>query len=411
MEQSWLLRVPQDSETQVQIVQRRSFSYRYAYARSTETRTANDSGQDYLVIREGDRTFVFALCDGVSQSFYGDLAARILGDALVDWLWQALPPMSDADAIQIALTAYLEELTAFATLEVQQQALPPDLPVMLREVLEQKRILGSESTFVAGRVDLPGPDLPDGRVILIWMGDSRLRLWESQPMTNEESRSERTAELGNAFHTAERWSSRHGPVGGRPHVFVIPIEQNGHCQLAGLTVYSDGLTALDEFSYPVPNPTIQDLIARSSESATSDDISFLELWIGQLPDIVGAEYPLSVKVPTLAIQQRESEPSLILTLPKHIAERKRSSRRYLTAGALGIICIIIVTLLKPSEATSPQYFFSPPTATLIATATVTSRRTLTPATTATATRRPTPTVTPIRPGPPEGVYALQVAWR
>ena len=69
----------QSSETAVQTAQRDVFAYRCAYRRSADTRTTDDLGQDYLTFYERENTFAFALCDGVSQSFYGGLAARMLG--------------------------------------------------------------------------------------------------------------------------------------------------------------------------------------------------------------------------------------------------------------------------------------------------------------------------------------------
>lgn len=86
------LKVPQGWESWVQVVRGQALAYRFAYARSADTRASGDVGQDYLAVREGPQTLVFALCDGVSQSFYGDLAARYLGDALVAWLGERLPP-------------------------------------------------------------------------------------------------------------------------------------------------------------------------------------------------------------------------------------------------------------------------------------------------------------------------------
>ena len=274
-----LFKLPQDRETPVQVVRGRTFAYRFAYARAADTRTAGDVGQDYLSIQEGERTFIFALCDGVSQSFYGDLAARYLGDALVAWLWEHLPSTMDSEAIRTALTAYLRDLTGPATELVQRYPLPLDIPPMLRDVLEEKRMLGSESAFVCGRIDLPNSEFPTGRIVLAWMGDSRLRLWDSN--------NKPFADLGDVFETTQRWSSRRGPVGGEPHVFVAPLEQEGH-RLNRLMAYSDGLAALDNWDKDPSNRLLQDLIARAGEAATSDDIAFLEVWLGPVPPHIEA---------------------------------------------------------------------------------------------------------------------------
>lgn len=273
------LKVPQDRETRVRVVPGEAVSYRFAYTRAADTRAAGDVGQDYVTVREDAHTFTFVLCDGVSQSFYGDLAARYLGDALLAWLSGRLPATIDAEPIRTALAAHLRELTESATDHVQRQSLPPDLPLMLREVLQEKRALGSESTFVCGRIDLPGGDFPAGRVVLAWMGDSRLRLW-----TGDDAH---TTDVGGVFETAQRWSTRRGPVGGDVNIFIAPLEQDGR-RINRLMAYSDGLAALDDWSRDPSNHAVQDLITRAGEAATSDDISFLEVWLGPVPTQIDA---------------------------------------------------------------------------------------------------------------------------
>lgn len=289
-----MLKVPQDRESVVQMVRRQALAYRFAYARAADTRAAGDVGQDYLTLREDAHSVVFALCDGVSQSFYGDLAARYLGDALVAWLGERLPATMSANAIRAALTVYLRELTGPATERVQRQPLPSDIPPMLRDVLREKQSLGSESTFVCGRVDLPGPSFPDGRVVLAWMGDSRLRLWQGDDV--------HAADLGGDFETSQRWSTRRGPVGGDPSVFVAPVAQ-GDRRVRRLMAYSDGLSTLDGVDEDLSNYTLQDLITQAGKAATSDDVSFLEIWLETVPSYV-EEPPLQ---PPILLDVRAGE--------------------------------------------------------------------------------------------------------
>jgi len=257
------IRLPQDRETPVTGQQRRKFGYRYAYARSADSRANNDPGQDFLCLREDGQRLVFALCDGVSQSFYGDLAARLLGEALVDWLWDKAP--SDPAALPSALEAFLDSLVVSAGRQVEAHPLPDDLPPMVRQVLEQKRALGSETTFAAGRLDLSR-----GRLDLAWMGDSRLRLWGHE--------GEITARLGETFHTQERWSTRRGRIGSL-HTFTLSTRD-----LRYLMAYSDGLAILDKIlSRHFRAASIEAIIADSLRRPESDDISFLEIWLGDRP--------------------------------------------------------------------------------------------------------------------------------
>src|SRR5204863_8715190 len=106
------LQVAQDRETPVRVERYAAFSWRYAYARSSDTRRVSDPGQDYLTFCYDDSAFAFALCDGVSQSFFGDLAARFLGDALINWLWEDLPKATDEQHVRATFNHNLNALAA-----------------------------------------------------------------------------------------------------------------------------------------------------------------------------------------------------------------------------------------------------------------------------------------------------------
>jgi hypothetical protein len=276
-------RVNPKGETPPQRSSGPGYSYRYAYARSADSRTADETGQDYLTFSEGPAWFAFALCDGVSQSFFGDVAARILGDSILRWL-EGVPAAADSFRLGELFRDYLQRLTEGATRWVQEYPMPEGISPMLREVLEQKRGMGSEATFACGRIDLPGSSLPQGRLLLAWMGDSRLRFWGPG--------GERSGELGDNFRTEQRWSTSRGPVNGRPHVFAEPLTgSDGQPQVVRLLAYSDGLSLLDDQRESLTDIELQDLVATAGESATSDDISVLEVWLGPVPERI-REQPL-----------------------------------------------------------------------------------------------------------------------
>jgi len=250
--------LPQETETPLSWVQRKRFGYRFAYARSSDSKINNDKGQDYLVFREMDQRLAFSLCDGVSQSFFGDLAARILGDALLDWFWENY---KNNENIVEELLPVLRGLTNRAREMVEQYSLPVEIPVMVRDVLERKRSIGSESTFVSGLLDVR-----ENRLALVWMGDSRLRLWNAKL--------ELTTKLGDTFHTRERWSSHKGLI-GELHAYASTLKS-----VRRLAVYSDGLAAFDDrINTFVSDETLRQLITETETSATSDDVSLIEVWL------------------------------------------------------------------------------------------------------------------------------------
>ena len=251
------------------------WSWRAASARSAESQAHDDPGQDFLAIRQIGHTLVFAVCDGVSQSFVGDLAAREVGGALVDWL-ASTAPMGGRDEFAMALADMLQALTKPASELVAACCLPVDLPEFLRDALETRRAHGSESTFVCGRLDLPDADSPAGKVALAWMGDTRLRVWDAGVET--------TPGLGATLDTYQRWSTSRGPVGGDPGTYLGPLVASGRPVLARLLAYTDGLVSADAWTEVQPAFVLAEAIDDALHSATSDDLTLLELWPGPMPE-------------------------------------------------------------------------------------------------------------------------------
>jgi hypothetical protein len=263
MEENKKTRISTKQETPTTSKQRTRFGYRYAYARSLECKSTGDTGQDYLVIFEDETRLSFALCDGVSQSFYGNLAARLLGEALVQWMFNA-PAHVNFSELEANLTQFLQLLTEPVTNQVKEFRLPENLAPMVQNALDRKRAIGSESTLIAGRVDLDA-----NKIVLVWTGDSNLRIWGPGGET--------TAQLGETFLKQERWSSSKGLV-GHLHAFIGSLEQVTH-----FAAYSDGLEKLNhKLKLGVPSNHAIDI---QIEEAGEDDISFFEFWVGDLPSL------------------------------------------------------------------------------------------------------------------------------
>ena len=268
-----VVQVPQDRETPPRLVRGSDFSFRYAYARARESREADDRGQDSLVIRSAPGSLAFCLCAGVSQSFYGDLAARFLGEALVEWLWDDEFAGLPIDDVRAVLTERLEGATDAGTDLVRQQQFPAGLPSLVQQVLEEKRCLGSETVFACGRLDVgPGREAP-GRILLAWMGDARLRLWVQ---AREISR-----DLGGVFETRQRWSSRRALVNGPLNVYIGPLAGPAGVGVTRLLAYSDGLSRLDPVGHVLTPQELEEALAEADGSPTSDDVTFLEVWAGE----------------------------------------------------------------------------------------------------------------------------------
>lgn len=273
---SRLIILPQDIETPIHTVTTDHCCYRYAYARSNDCRSAGDTGQDYLSLSQYREGLVFAVCDGVSQSYFGDIAAKYLGDTLINWLADYLPGGYNPDLIRTGLTAALRAAVTGGSELVDSHQLAGDIPEILREVLADKKRIGSESTFVCGRIDFPGTLYPLGRVILAWMGDTRLRVWDEYE--------EMTSRLEGEFETMERWSTRRGIIGNQVHTYVGNM--NGLHGVKRIMAYTDGLSSLDKITVVNDDRELQLMIDHEGSLPASDDIAFFELlfepWKSQL---------------------------------------------------------------------------------------------------------------------------------
>lgn len=251
----------QTSELPISTRYRQGYSYRFTFARSAESQANADPGQDFLAYREEGSRLAVVLCDGVSQSFYGDLAARFLGKRLLDWLWVLEP--GDEETQRKQLCQFLSDLAPEAASEIAAVQLPPSLPQMLIQVLEEKRALGSETMFTAALFDKP-----QGRLVLATLGDMRTRVWSA---TGHEI----TARLMEKPDSSQRWSTLLGPK-GQPHVAALDLRSIG-----SLALYSDGLASMDASSVnTISNTDLAKVIQQTYSDPKSDDVSFFEIRTG-----------------------------------------------------------------------------------------------------------------------------------
>ncbi|MGN7356141.1 hypothetical protein ACTHPF_02160 [Paenibacillus sp. SAF-054] len=249
----------QSSEHRLSSYQGR-FACRYAYGRAMESLIQGEKGQDFVGVQIAGDACNFVLCDGVGQSYQGDFAARFLGNTLLDWLG------TTREWSSAAFTRFMKDITGAASDQLQQLTPPGGVPSLLREVLEDKQRLGSQTMYICGRIELPQARKKHGRIWMAWQGDSRLRFWKHN------------TEISEHFHatmlTAERWSTLTGPVGGAPHVYQTRLEYGIPMRLQ---LYTDGLDDLDPIRQVLPDEQIQVLLDAPHTGGLQDDAAFLEL--------------------------------------------------------------------------------------------------------------------------------------
>jgi hypothetical protein len=134
------------------------------YRRSTDFDKGDNPGQDFATVRSGEGYVVGVVADGVSQSFYGDLAARYLSRWLTNRLWQERETAPSASRLETELKALERE---FATEVVEKVQIPEHLAPMLRQSLEDTRGQGSQAVFAAFVLDAR-----ENRLHLYQVGDA-----------------------------------------------------------------------------------------------------------------------------------------------------------------------------------------------------------------------------------------------
>jgi len=235
---------------------------RYMYDRSSDCKATGEPGQDYLTFRYTSGRLAFAVCDGVGGSFLGNLAARFLGDHLVEWLWEH-PSVAQAEQFQRELFRHLRELVGPASRLIENYPLPRGLQPIVRDVLEEKRSYGSEAMFVCGRIEWPAQQ-SQGQVALAWLGDAELQVCD---------RGGRWRRFLGA--TAERWSSFRGPR-GNPQVQIATADD-----IARVIAYSDGLRSLAEDLRHLPDRMLDQALELLAQDPRNDDLSLIDIALNE----------------------------------------------------------------------------------------------------------------------------------
>lgn len=254
------------------------FFFRFGLDRSRDSQKSDQPGQDCISVQWTATRLSATLCDGVSQSFFGELAAAELSNKLSQFLLD-LPNESNPIFLHDTIRAYLDTLSSTFSRAVEEHSIESVEPAFLRAVLEKKRSLGSEAVFSAVLLD----KMID-RVLLVWAGDCRLRLWLHGEEVTRELLSTET------FITRERWSSSKGVIGNL-HLALYPFSS-----FDTIVSYSDGLAQIDDAPniFQETNVAIEQYISQTKSLASSDDVSFLQistLPADKLPQNIVAQLP------------------------------------------------------------------------------------------------------------------------
>ena len=264
-----IYQIDQASECDVTEVTEGPFSLRYAYARSKDSQINNENGQDYITWRDNSEKLVFALCDGVSKSFFCEIGAKLLGNMLVSWLWECeFDENYSPDYEPQQLKDYLNSQVPYARKIIEHVDLRHINNEYIRNALNNRRLqTGTQSNFVCGVIELPGKKFPNGKLDLFWLGDAKLKIFKGM--------NDFSYQLSTSWSSEEGWSSKDGVIGEIHHY------QATYRDIDAIIAHSDGLDKIRGILTPnLHSAALEKRIQEQLETPESDDISFLEITVG-----------------------------------------------------------------------------------------------------------------------------------
>lgn len=167
------------------------------YRRCHDFDESDAPGQDFSAFRAGADHIVGVVVDGVSQSFFGNLAAQEVGTRLLQALWQRRKDPPEAEE----LAAELDEVIPIVDAMVCEQPISAPEGSFLYEALEQTRKQGSRAVFAAFLLDIRERDFT-----LYQLGDiySWVQKGEATWIRKESDARGRWSSTGPAHHALTR---------------------------------------------------------------------------------------------------------------------------------------------------------------------------------------------------------------
>jgi hypothetical protein len=236
----------------------------YLFNRSSDSYINNVDGQVYFIFRDGNDKFCFVLCDGVGQSYCGQLAAKFLGEYLFNWLENLDANLLQDPTLVNQLTSNINILCDEAQQMVIKHQLPENMPDLLLMALTEQKSYGSEAVFVAGRIDFQLGKMPP-ILNLFWLGDTKIHLFDKNGGE---------VDIPGSWINSERWSTKFGVKGTE----IVNHWCTELWKIKKIVIHSDGLkaSALNQLYSLLKAPGEMNSAIESLRSLPeSDDVSLI----------------------------------------------------------------------------------------------------------------------------------------
>lgn len=281
-----LIESEQSKDTQLTQIARGPFILRYASYRKGEDAKLDLRSEDYIVSKLAPGQAIFGLCDGVGSSFYGNIGSQFLGETILNWLGNVSNPNNSDFVGDDNVKLYLEKLNTdlknelnskikLATNIIQNRKSTSHSELIRLAEKTQRLDFGTQSNFVGGIIWPKSTDLPDGRVLLFWLGNARVRIFNKLENNKFEELTHLTKWGDNPEQLKEVWSSREGVVG---HVYSFMTDLS---KITTVIAYSDGLEGVEEKITPNLQGVNLEALIHQAQSIKDDDVSYLEIFLSE----------------------------------------------------------------------------------------------------------------------------------
>lgn len=170
----------------------------YAFSRSAERQKREYPGADYLSFSYNGSQLFFSICDGVSGGFAGYVAAKFIGDQLVEWSKYQNVAFENVTALEKRLSEVLQDWIKDGTELVNSTPLLLNGDETDRDFMERRRKKGSQTMFLLGVLDVE-----KNQAFITGLGDIRM-------LVKYNNKSEPDFVIGQ---TKNRWSTLEGQIG------------------------------------------------------------------------------------------------------------------------------------------------------------------------------------------------------
>jgi hypothetical protein len=141
----------------------------YTFSRSAKRQTRDYPGADYLSFAYNDSQLVFSVCDGVSGAFAGYIAAKFIGDRLINWSKNQEKIFESTTTLEKKLSEVLQIWTKDGTELVNSTPLLLNGDETDRDFMERRRKKGSQTMFLLGILDIK-----QNKAFFVGLGDIRM---------------------------------------------------------------------------------------------------------------------------------------------------------------------------------------------------------------------------------------------